>query len=165
MTSWLENNLQKVITNPATHNIMLSAISKCRTWLLLVLLPILFSNCQSQLPDDVELAYRELPDQIDFNIHIRPLLSDRCYACHGPDKNTRKADLRLDIEKDAFERLQTSGKAFVKGNLKKSIAWQRIISDDPEFQMPPPDSHLELSPTEKALIARWIEQGAKWKKQ
>tara|TARA_Y100001980_G_C14556876_1_gene352075 strand:- start:191 stop:3517 length:3327 start_codon:yes stop_codon:yes gene_type:complete len=164
MTSWLENNLQKVITNPATHNIMLSAISKCRTWLLLVLLPILFSNCQSQLPDDVELAYRELPDQIDFNIHIRPLLSDRCYACHGPDKNTRKADLRLDIEKDAFERLQTSGKAFVKGNLKKSIAWQRIISDDPEFQMPPPDSHLELSPTEKALIARWIEQGAKWKK-
>ncbi len=132
---------------------------------LFLVLALLFSNCRSELPEDVELAYEDLPEEIDFNIHIRPLLSDRCFACHGPDENSRKADLRLDLEEDVFASLPTNGgKAIVKGNLKKSVAWQRIVSDDPEFQMPPPDSHLELSPTEKALIARWIEQGAKWKK-
>ena len=129
------------------------------------LLLLLLSNCQPALPEEVEIAYQNLPQRIDFNFHIRPLLSDRCYACHGPDENTREAGLRLDEKEAAFAPLQESkGQAFAKGNLKKSMAWQRVISDDPEFQMPPPDSHLSLSPHEKALIAKWIEQGATWKK-
>ena len=130
-----------------------------------LLLLVVLTGCQPALPDEIQAAYHQLPEQIDFNFHIRPLLSDRCYSCHGPDANSRKAGWRLDLERTAFAQLpESGGKAFVPGNLDKSIAWQRIISDDPGFQMPPHDSHLHLAPREKALIARWIEQGAKWKK-
>ena len=69
----------------------------------------LFTACGPSLPDEVELAYEDLPELIDFNFHVKPILSDRCYACHGPDKNTRKAGLRLDLEENAFAAL-TSGK-------------------------------------------------------
>lgn len=135
------------------------------TYGILFLVSILLYNCQPSLPVEVETAYEKLPTEIDFNFHIRPLLSDRCYSCHGPDEGSREAGLRLDQEKAAFASLQESrGQAFAKGNLKKSVAWQRIISDAPDFQMPPPDSHLSLSPYDKALLAKWIEQGAKWKK-
>lgn len=126
---------------------------------------VLLYGCKNELPEDVKTAYSELPEKIDFNIHVRPILSDRCFACHGPDENTRKAGLRLDQEESAYAALEVSGdKPFVRGSLNKSAAWQRIISDDPEYQMPPPESHLELSSKEKALIAKWIEQGAQWKK-
>lgn len=125
---------------------------------------LLFFACQPSLPEEVEIAYQQLPETIDFNFHIRPLLSDRCFSCHGPDEQSREAALRLDIEEAAFATLQESeGQAFTHGNLNKSVAWQRIISDDPDYQMPPPDSHLSLSPEEKALIAKWIDQGATWK--
>lgn len=135
------------------------------TYGIVFLLSILLYNCQKALPPEVEAAYQELPTKVDFNFHIRPLLSDRCYSCHGPDEGSREAGLCLDQEEAAFAQLQEStGTAFAKGSLKKSVAWQRIISDDTDFQMPPPDAHLSLSPHEKALIAKWIEQGAKWKK-
>ncbi|XOV92414.1 MAG: DUF1553 domain-containing protein [Bacteroidota bacterium] len=125
----------------------------------------LLTSCKNELPEDVKIVYTELPDKIDFNIHVRPILSDRCFACHGPDENARKAGLRLDQEESAYAAVEASGDTpFVSQNLKKSAAWQRIISDDQDYQMPPPDSHLELSPKEKALIAKWIEQGAQWKK-
>lgn len=139
---------------------------KARVWIYftLFLLSVLLSNCQAALPEEVETAYQDLPDQIDFNFHIRPLLSDRCYSCHGPDENTREAGLRLDQEEAAFAQQESGRPAFTKGNLTKSSAWQRIISDDPDFQMPPPSSHLSLSSYDKALIAKWIEQGAKWKR-
>lgn len=139
---------------------------KGKTWIyaLLYLLSIVFSNCRPSLPEEVETAYQELPETIDFNFHIRPLLSDRCYSCHGPDENGRKADLRLDQEAAAFApQAESEGRPFVKGQPAKSTAWQRIMSTDPEFQMPPPDSHLSLSDYEKALLTKWIEQGAKWK--
>lgn len=132
---------------------------------ILLLASFLLYNCQKGLPAEVEAAYEELPAKVDFNFHIRPLLSDRCFSCHGPDESSREAGLRLDIEEEAFATLQESaGRAFSKGKLAQSVAWQRIISDDPAFQMPPPESHLSLSPYEKALIAKWIEQGATWKK-
>ena len=134
-------------------------------YLHLALLLILWSGCQSAMPEDVVRASQNLPEKIDFNFHIKPILADRCFPCHGPDNNTRKANLRLDQEKFAFAKLQkTSGHAFVKYHPRKSIAWQRIISEDPALQMPPPDAHLSLSANEKALIATWIEQGAEWKK-
>jgi len=140
---------------------------KASNWIygIVFLLSFLLYNCQPALPEEVEAAYEKLPAEVDFNFHIRPLLSDRCYSCHGPDEGSREAGLRLDLEEAAFATLQESkGHAFVKGKLAKSAAWQRIIADDPAFQMPPPESHLSLSPYEKALIARWIEQGASWKK-
>ena len=131
---------------------------------ILLLAAILLHNCQRALPEEVAAAYEDLPAKVDFNFHIRPLLSDRCFSCHGPDEGSREAGLRLDLEDEAFTSLQESkGQAFVKGQLAKSVAWQRIIAEDLALQMPPPESHLSLSPYEKALIARWIEQGANWK--
>ncbi len=126
---------------------------------------LLFSTaCQRQLPGDVALAYQDLPDKVNFNFHVRPILSDRCYKCHGPDDNARKAELRLDLEEEAFATLKKEGgHAFVPGKPGKSVAWQRITSDDPDFHMPPPESNLSLTAKEKALITKWIEQGAEWK--
>lgn len=124
----------------------------------------LFASCTATLPEEIELAYQSLPEKVDFNFHIKPILVDRCYSCHGPDENTRETDFRLDIEEEAFAKLKTSGNyAFVRGNRENSQAWERIISDDPEFQMPPPTSTLSLSNKEKALISKWLEQGAEWK--
>ena len=132
--------------------------------LLTYLIAVCWMACEPALPQAVEDAYAKLPEQVDFNFHIRPLLSDRCYKCHGPDEGAREAGLRLDVEEAAFDRLSESGgRAFVKGSLGKSVAWDRIISEDPDYQMPPPASHLHLNDREKALIAKWIEQGAEWK--
>ena len=104
-------------------------------------------------------------DQVSFAYQIKPLLSDRCFKCHGPDKNQRKADFRLDQKEGLLGKLPESGLyAFVAGDLNESEAWQRIMSDDPEYMMPPPDSHLSLSEDEKNLIAEWIEQGAQFEK-
>lgn len=128
-----------------------------------LLLGLLATACSLSLPEEVESAYHELPETIDFNFHIKPILSDRCYACHGPDENARKAGLRLDLEEVAFKKLETGNRAFVSGNLGGSEGIRRILSDDPKVQMPRPDSHLSLTAKEKALLVKWIEQGAEWK--
>ncbi|MGI9549932.1 MAG: DUF1553 domain-containing protein [Aurantibacter sp.] len=121
------------------------------------------ASCSVDLPEEVETAYQELPETIDFNFHIKPILSDRCYACHGPDENTRKGGLRLDLEEVAFKELETGNRAIVSGNANKSESVHRILSDDPEVQMPPLGSHRSLNAREKAMIVKWIEQGAQWK--
>ena len=107
-----------------------------------------------------------LPERVDFNYHIKPILSDRCFACHGPDKNARSTDFRLDTEEGAFAALVESKgeRAIVSGDPHNSEIFKRIISDDPEYMMPPPESNLTISEREVALITRWIEQGAEWKK-
>ena len=105
-----------------------------------------------------------MPEVVDYNFHIRPILSDRCYACHGPDANARQSNLRLDEEYAAKEtELASGGYAIVPGNVGKSRLHARIRSDDPELRMPPPESNLTLTDHEIALIARWIDQGAEWK--
>lgn len=124
---------------------------------------LILTSCSVDVPEDVEEAYTKLPETIDFNFHIRPILSDRCYACHGPDEASRKADLRLDLEAEAFRKLNNGNYAFVSGKPGKSESIERILSNDPEITMPPPESHLSLSATEKAMIIKWIEQGAEWK--
>ena len=63
------------------------------------------NSCNPSLPDPVKLAYASLPEKVDYNFHIKPILADRCYACHGPDVNSRKGNLRLDIEEEAFAKL------------------------------------------------------------
>ncbi|MCO6458353.1 MAG: DUF1553 domain-containing protein, partial [Pirellulaceae bacterium] len=93
---------------------------------------------------------------IDFNRKIRPLLSDRCFACHGPDAEHRQADLRLDREQDAKQ------SAIVPGQPGASELIARITSSDDETRMPPPDSSKSLSGAEKELMRRWIAEGAHW---
>ena len=113
-------------------------------------------------PDEAIAA--QLPAQLDFNIHIKPLLSDRCFKCHGPDKNAREADLRLDIPEEALKKtLQSGGYAFVAGQPLQSEAFTRLISHNPDLQMPPPEANLFLTDYEIALIGKWIEQGARYK--
>ena len=115
------------------------------------------------MPAPVASAYEELPEEIDFNFHVKPILSDRCFTCHGPDNNARKAEFRLDTEAGAFAALISGGHAFVPGKPAKSKAIGRILSDDPEFMMPPPESNLSLNDREIATIAKWVDQGAQWK--
>ena len=100
---------------------------------------------------------------VDFNYDVQPILSDRCYQCHGPDENSRRAGLRLDDEKIAFSKLSSGSKALVSGSLFKSEVAHRILSNDPEEVMPTPESKLLLTNKEKAIILKWIDQGAKWK--
>ncbi|MGB7159928.1 MAG: DUF1553 domain-containing protein [Tepidisphaeraceae bacterium] len=107
-------------------------------------------------------AYR---NKINFNRDIRPILSDRCFACHGPDGNKRQSGLRLDLQNGLFELLpKHAGKrAFVPGNVAESYGYQRIISRDPQEVMPPITApHLKLNQQEKDLVRRWIEEGAPW---
>ncbi len=137
----------------------------------------------------IYISGAELPEVVDFNKHIRPILSDRCYKCHGPDGGefgeSWKGGLRLDIEKGAKanlaevrlelknakrkkegqEPLPADGKksfAIMPKNIKDSSLVSRIYTDDQDDLMPPPDSHLKLSEHEKGLLKKWIEQGAEW---
>ncbi len=119
--------------------------------------------CQPNISEDVEQAMTQLPDQIDFNMHVKPILSDRCFACHGPDEKTREGDLRLDLEEHAFAKLPNKHTAFAKKSLRNSSAIQRILSEDQELTMPPPSSNLSLTAEEKAILIKWVQQGAKWK--
>ncbi len=135
-----------------------------RSYFFLLFIACLVFSCEPSIPENLEVAYQELPENIDFNLHVRPILSDRCWSCHGQDEAARKANLRLDQETAAFAPLtESEGYALVKGSLRKSEAFHRIVSDDPEYQMPTPESHLTLNATEKATIIKWIEQGAEWK--
>jgi hypothetical protein len=104
-------------------------------------------------------------DSIDFNLHVRPILSDRCFKCHGPDARQRKANLRLDIPEGAFAGLKDnpSQHPIVPGNLEQSFVYLRIASADTAEVMPPPSSNLKLTTDEIATIRKWIQQGAKYK--
>ncbi|MCR9063791.1 MAG: PSD1 and planctomycete cytochrome C domain-containing protein [Cytophagales bacterium] len=106
-----------------------------------------------------------IPDVVDYNFHIRPILSDRCFKCHGPDANTREADLRLDTAEGAYAALkeQPNAHAIVAGNPQLSEVYQRIITSDSTLRMPPPESNLDLTEHEIHLIKKWIEQGAEYK--
>jgi len=98
---------------------------------------------------------------VEFNRDIRPILSDNCYQCHGPDPAQRKADLRLDLEAGA--RADLGGRrAIVAGDLAHSELYQRLISDQEDERMPPAKTGKHLSPRQIDLVRRWIEQGAKW---
>ena len=113
-----------------------------------------------------ENAGEHLPEVVSFNFHIRPILSDRCFKCHGPDENKREAGLRLDTQEGAFAALGEAKDhyAIVPGDPARSTLVRRIYSTHPDSVMPSPDSHLTLSEFEKKLLKRWIEQGAKWEK-
>jgi hypothetical protein len=122
---------------------------------------ILIAAAWLALPAAV-LAADKKSEPIVFNRDIRPILSDNCYTCHGPDKNQRKGKLRLDTEAGAFEKTESEGFAIVRGDVKKSLLIERIMNKDPEEHMPPKKSGKELKPEQIDLLKRWIEQGAVW---
>jgi hypothetical protein len=104
-----------------------------------------------------------VPDRVDFNFHVKPILSDRCFACHGPDDRARKAGLRLDVREMALAELESGRRAIVPGKADRSELVRRIYSTDPKLLMPEPSSHLTLTDAERATLRRWVEQGAEWK--
>ena len=114
-------------------------------------------NKSSENKTNVTPAKSDLDQtKVDFSSDIRPLLSDTCYKCHGPDEHDRKSGLRLDTKSGLFDQ------SIVPGDLDASELYARIISDDEDQVMPPHDSGRVLTAEQKDLIKRWIEQGAKW---
>src|SRR5688572_22747096 len=101
------------------------------------------------------------PGAVDFNRDIQPILSENCFHCHGPDKAQRKADLRLDQEKEA--KADHDGTiAIVPGRSGDSEVIRRIFSEDPDEVMPTPKSNRKLTSQQKEMVKRWIDEGAKW---
>jgi hypothetical protein len=100
--------------------------------------------------------------EVDFNRDVRPILSETCFQCHGPDTGKRKADLRLDIREGLF-RAAKGVSNLVPGKPEESVLYLRISSDDDEVRMPPPKAGKPLTQEKVSLIRRWIEQGAIWK--
>ena len=143
------------------HSINKNLFFKIPIWTLLLISLI---GCKKELPEYVEIQYDVLPGQIDYNIHVKPILSDKCYLCHGPDEGTRKAGMRFDTENGLFEKTLKGNFPVKRGSLNKSEVIYRILSDDLNYIMPPTTSHLTLNPREKAIIVKWVEQGAVWKK-
>lgn len=111
----------------------------------------------------VATADDSLPSTIEFNRDIHPILSDNCFHCHGPDKANRNAGLRLDTEDGVLATLESGNRAIVKGDVSSSELIKRISSDD-DLCMPPPESGRKLTSSQKALLARWVEEGAPWQK-
>ncbi len=97
------------------------------------------------------------PGKVDFNREVRPILSENCFACHGPDKGVRKAKMRLDQRESALDK-----EAFVPGQPEKSELIARVVSTDPEEIMPPLDSHKKLTAAQKETLRRWIAEGAEY---
>ena len=122
-------------------------------------------GCQPDLPEDINVAMASLPAELDYNQHVKPILSDKCFACHGPDKAKQQAGLRLDLANNAYDDLPESpGKVAIDpGSLKNSEVFRRILSTDPDEVMPTPKSHLSLSVYEKAVLVKWIQDGAEYK--
>src|SRR6266550_1780697 len=92
------------------------------------------------------------PAKVDFNRDIRPIFSEHCYACHGPDPQKRKAGLRLDVQEDAFKELKSGNHALVAGDLTRSALVARITSADPDEVMPPPKHNKPLKSEQTALL-------------
>ena len=127
-------------------------------WVVYVLVLTLFSSCSERGNDE------KIPKVVSYNFHVRPILSDKCYACHGPDINKREASLRLDIADSAYKALKDDSSAYVivPGDPKHSALYQRIIAEDSSMLMPPVESNLRLTHHEIEILKKWIKQGAKY---
>ncbi|WP_435007851.1 DUF1553 domain-containing protein [Tundrisphaera lichenicola] len=99
------------------------------------------------------------PQSVDFGRDILPILSDKCFPCHGPDAETRKADLRLDLEESL---LRKKDPVVAPGHSEESELIFRLLSDDPMEKMPPPESNLTLTGSQVDLLKRWVDEGARW---
>ena len=131
--------------------------------ILLVFFPAaIFQCCDS--PSNGQMNEEQIPDKVSYNFDIRPILSDKCFICHGPDANKRQAGLRLDIAENAYKALDENptAHALVPGDPLQSQVFLRISSQDSTERMPPVESNLALSEHEIRLIEKWIKQGAQY---
>jgi hypothetical protein len=104
-----------------------------------------------------------IPDKIDFNRDVRPILSENCFFCHGPDKNKRKADLRLDTREGIFTAIENKRFPAVPGHPERSEIFKRVITTDDDDRMPDPKSGKHLTDHDISVLKKWIEQGAEFK--
>jgi len=138
-------------------------------WPLLLVVPLVLWVVFS--PFGLLHADYNLPETVEFNRDVRPILSEKCFACHGPDAEAREANLRLDTEEGAKKKREDyEHPAVVPGSPEESALIQRITHSDPEKRMPPPTMNQEgsggkeLTNREIALLKKWVEQGAQWEK-
>jgi hypothetical protein len=136
---------------------------KSRFAIILLVLVILFS-CKDKGASYTNIPEKKIPKVVDYNFDVRPILSDKCFNCHGPDANKRAAELRLDTEEGAYKALKDNKNKFaiINGEPDKSEVFLRIVSEDSTQQMPPPESGLVLTDYEIKIIKKWIKQGAKY---
>jgi hypothetical protein len=99
--------------------------------------------------------------RVDFQRDVRPILSDNCFLCHGPDASTRKANLRLDVQEDVLAP-RRNGAPVVPRQPEQSLLYRKITESDPARRMPPVSSHKTLSDAQKETVRRWIGEGAEW---
>ena len=119
----------------------------------------------SNTKQSVELIKSDFKiDEVNFNFDVKPILSDKCYTCHGPDDKARKANLRLDIESGFYKSLEDNPNHYVinKNSPEKSEILNRINSENASYVMPPPESNLKLSDREKEVLKKWVDQGGNW---
>jgi hypothetical protein len=102
------------------------------------------------------------PPKVDFNRQVLPILSDKCFACHGPDAKARKAKLRFDTKEGAFGELRSGDLAIVPGKPEESAMVERVSSKRANFVMPPPAFNKKLKPEEVEILRRWVAEGAGW---
>jgi len=126
-------------------------------WVSGLVVFIIFGACNRE-KEASELS--DIPEKVDFNFHIKPILVQKCYLCHGPDPSSREADLRLDIFEGATAKLEGGHAAIVPGKPGKSELLKRIGHTDPEMRMPPAEMNQELTAREIALLRQWIADGA-----
>ena len=100
---------------------------------------------------------------VDFTRDVRPILSQHCFQCHGPDDRARKAGLRLDSRGAATAKAKSGAVPVAPGKLEQSEAWRRIVSVDADEVMPPPTTKKPLSAAQKDILKRWIAEGAEYK--
>ena len=124
------------------------------------ILLVVFVGCFTNSPAFAQSEKPQRPE-IDFNRDIRPILSDKCFHCHGPDRKHRKAGLRLDTHQGVLEDLG-GYQAVVPGDPDESELIFRIGDEDPDSLMPPLDSGKKLEPREIELLTEWVRQGAAW---
>ena len=129
---------------------------RCLPFRLLLLTAVSLTICST-----LEAADPPLPDTVGFNRDIRPILSNLCYHCHGPDKTNRQAKLRFDTRGGLFAQ-RDDHHVVVPGKPGSSTIYQRITAADADKRMPPADSGLSLTPHQARLIQKWIAQGAPW---
>lgn len=113
-----------------------------------------------------KIAQKKVPEIVDYNFDVRPILSDKCFACHGPDDKKRFKGLRLDTKEGAYKALKddASAHAIVPNKPEESEVYLRIITEDSTKVMPPKEFNLKLSNYEKEVIRKWIAQGAQYDK-
>lgn len=140
---------------------------------LVAFLSLLVPGCDREAPTQtgvdestLSVLVEPIPDRVDYNFDVRPILSSKCFLCHGPDPGDRKAGIRLDQAAATHAPLagQPGKSLFAPGSPENSYAFERITAEDASHRMPPVDSERDLSDREKEIIRRWITQGARYDK-